>query len=187
MAVRSLTIALALLALAPAVTAHSESAAPLLRPDVVRVWHDPAQVVSGEAWHGYLQLAPDSNVSAAYFQVCRVGQACFNPPTPAHRLENGTYTFSSADIGEGVDLASGWHVGVRWWLDERNGTRLTSARFPVETPCDETSLECSESHYFSFDVAEAPKHAFLPGVGLLPLATALAAVALAARARRRDA
>ena len=187
MAPRSLLAALALLALALPAVAYSETAAPTLRPDVVRVWHDPEHVVSGEPWHGFLQLAPGTNVSAAYFQVCRVGQACFNPPTPARLLGNGTYTFNSDEIGEGVDLDSGWHVGVRWWLDERNGTRLSSARFPVEVPCDESSLECSESHYFSFDVAEAPKRAFLPGLGLTPIVLSLGAVALVAGTRSRHA
>ena len=38
--------------------------------------------------------APQSNVTAAFWQVCRIGQACF-PVTPAHALGNGTFTFLS--------------------------------------------------------------------------------------------
>jgi len=179
------------LALVPAAVAHAESEAAALRPDVVAAWHDPANATAGAPWTVWLRLAPGSNVTAAAFQVCRVGQACFNPPTPARSLGNGTFTFSSSDVvagGHAVQFGPGWRLGVRWLLTERGANGTTRlADFPDAPdgvgPCvDVAALPCQEAHYVAFTLAPAPASAPAPAAACT--ATLLASAALAARKGR---
>lgn len=185
-------LALLVLAAAPA-SAHPESAAPSLRPDVVRAGHEPEVVLPHTQWRGFLELEPGSNVTAAYYQVCRVGQACFAPPTPADRIANATFGFDTADYlanGEPVDYEAGWRIGVTWVLEERlsNGTtRLV--RFPVgpdvlSPECQgDAAAACAEAHYLAFDIPAEERES--PAVAAFPIGALLAAFAFVAARRRR--
>lgn len=177
-------------AVGPAASAHPESAAPSLRPDVVAAWHEPAAVEPHTQWHGYLRLEPSTNVTAAAYQICRVGQTCFAPPAPAHRLENGTWAFDTADYlanGRPVDYGAGWRLGVKWWLTEARPEGNATVEFPqgpdvTSDACSgDAALGCAESHYLAFEVAAAGKGAPAPAAGW----AALGLAALAAAARRR--
>lgn len=180
-------------ALLPVAAAHAERDAPLLRPDVLRAGHTPAIVQPHTQWQGFLELRPGHNVTAAQYQICRVGQSCFAPPAPATRVGNDTFTFDTAAYranGKPVDYQPGWRIGVQWILTERtaNGTRL--AVFPQgpgpsdpECASDAGALACQEQHYLAFDLPPAAKGTPLPGVALPVLALA----GLAWRARRRHA
>jgi hypothetical protein len=189
---------LALLAGMPSAAAHPESAAPSLRPDVVRAGHEPAVVQPHTQWQGFIDLRAGTNVTSAYYQVCRVGQACFAPPTPAAALVQGdgtvTFRFDTSTYlanGQPVDYEPGWRVGVTWVLEERlsNGT-FQSTRFPegpdiLSEECQGGAASaCAEAHYLAFDIADAPtKEA--PALPASGLAGAFAAAAALAR-RRRD-
>ena len=185
----SLALALALAAaLAPSAGGHPESAAPSLRPDVLAAWHDPPAVEARTQWHGYLQLAPHSNVTAAAYQICRVGLACFAPPTPAQDMGNGTWGFDTTDYtvnGRPVEYGAGWRLGVKWWLTEARADGNVTVQFPqgpdpLSPQCDgDAALACAEEHYLAFDVARAPKGSPAPALALM--ACALLAVALARR------
>lgn len=185
--VLGLLLAWAALAAVPA-TAHPESAAPTLRSDVLAAWHDPPVVEPHTQWHGYLQMTPDSNVTAASFQICRVGLACFAPPTPAQDLGNGTWGFDTNDYtvnGRPVDYESGWRLGVKWWLSERSGNGTSLVEFPdgpdpSAPECDgDGALACAEAHYLAFDVERSPKGS--PALPALGMALALAALAFVRR------
>ncbi|MFA5943407.1 MAG: hypothetical protein WC876_02960 [Candidatus Thermoplasmatota archaeon] len=178
-------VVLATLALGLPATAHPESAAPQLRADVLGAGHDPVVVAAHTQWQGFLALAPGSNVTAAFYQVCRVGQACFAPPAPAEKTGD-TFRFdTSAYLANGrpVDYEPGWRLGVTWLLEERlpNGTTQT-VRFPVgpdvlAPECQgEAALACAEAHYLAFDIAAEPRESpGLPGAMLLLVVAALAA------------
>src|SRR5207249_4620623 len=100
--------------------AHAESEAPALRPDVLAAGHEPAVVPPHTQWRGFLQLRPGSNVTVAYYQICRVGAACFAPPAPAAR-GGDTFRFDTTDYtvnGRPVDYQPGWRLGVVWRLNE---------------------------------------------------------------------
>lgn len=178
------------LALSVPAAAHPESAAPSLRPDVVRAGHEPEAVQPHTQWKGFLELRPDTNVTAAYYQVCRVGDACFAPPAPAER-HGSAFRFDTSDYlanGRPVDYEAGWRLGVTWLLEERlpNGT-VQSVRFPagpdvLSPDCQgDAALACAEAHYLAFDIpAETRGSPGLPAA-LAPIPLALAA----ARAARR--
>jgi hypothetical protein len=178
-------VALAALQAVPSAAAYDESEAPSLRPDVLRVWHEPEAPQPHTQWRGFLQMRPSSNVTEAHYQVCRVGQACFAPPTPAGRLDDGTFAFDTSGYlanGRPVDYQAGWRLGVKWFLTEPNAT----AEFPkgpdLASPecAGDAAMRCSESHYFVFTMGgEAGRPA--PGPGL----AALALVPAAALLRRR--
>ncbi len=180
-------LALALIA-APA-GAHPESAAPSLRPDVLRAGHLPEVVAPHTQWQGFLDLRPDTKVTAAYYQVCRVGQACFAPPAPAQSVGNGSFRFDTSQYlanGRPVDYQPGWRLGVTWLLEETlpNGT-TQAVRFPVgpdvlAPECQgDAALSCAEAHYLAFDLpAEERSSPDLPipaGVLALALASCVAA------------
>lgn len=181
---------LVLLALAaPLAAAWPESAAPSLRPDVAVAWHAPAEVQPHTQWQAFLQLAPASNVTAVQYQVCRVGEpACFAPPHPAARLANGTWAFDTRDYkagGQPVDYQPGWRLGVKWLLQEGDGTAFVA--FPPGTPLEDPSCRgdgaaaCLESHYLTFQVAGSP--ASSPPASVVALLLVLAAAAGVRRAR----
>lgn len=185
-AAASCAAALALLALASSwpVQAHPESSAPTLRPDVLRAWHEPFDLAAHEQWHGFLQFAPGSNVTAAAYQVCQVGKTCFAPPAPAEDLGNGTFGFDTQDYtvnGQPVDYEPGWRLGVKWFLTESPGNR--TVEFPrgpdLSSPecAGDGALDCSEQHYLTFDLPAAPKGAPLGPLAILALMMALAAMA----------
>lgn len=186
-------VALAVLALvAGPAAAHPESAAPSLRGDVLRAGHLPEVVPPHSQWIGFLDLHPDSNVTAAYYQVCRVGQACFAPPAPAEAVGDKSFRFDTSEYlanGRPVDYEPGWRLGVTWLLEERlpNGTTQT-VRFPVgpdvlAPECQgEAALPCAEAHYLAFDLPAADRSS-----PALPVPIALLAIAMTAfaAARRR--
>ncbi|HJQ93042.1 MAG TPA: hypothetical protein VJ874_02020 [Candidatus Thermoplasmatota archaeon] len=193
LAVAALT---ALLLPAPA-AGHPESAAPSLRPDVFRAGHEPEVVMPHTQWTGFLELEPGTNVTAAYYQVCRVGQACFAPPTPATRVlsagEGGPgFRFDTATYlanGKPVDYEAGWRIGVTWLLEERlaNGT-TQMARFPagpdvLSPECQgDAAMACAEAHYLAFDIPAEGRDS--PPAPLLSLLAALGLAAFAARLRK---
>ena len=189
--------------LAPTSTAHPESAAPTLRGDVVRAGHEPEVVEPHTQWRGFLELRADTNVTAAYYQVCRVGQACFAPPTAAEKVEGRPgssgagstaavlFRFDTSTYlanGRPVDYEAGWRIGVTWLLEERldNGTTQL-VRFPLgpdvlSPECQgDAALACAEAHYLAFDIPAAGRDA--SSMAALPV-LALALAALAARSRR---
>lgn len=189
---------LALLLAAAGAAAHPESAAPSLREDVVRAGHEPAVVEPHTQWRGFLELDGSTNVTAAYYQVCRVGQACFAPPTPATMAEADPgkpvaeqrvrFSFDTAEYlanGRPVDYEAGWRIGVTWILEERlaNGTTQL-ARFPMgpdvlSPECQgDAALPCAEAHYLAFDIPAGERGSPSPSlalVGLGLLATAFQA------------
>lgn len=167
---------LALVALLPPAAAHAESEAPELRDDVAATWHEPASPPPHTQWHAFLELRPDANVTAVHYQVCRVGQACFAPPTPAGRLANGTFSLDTAGYlanGRPVDYQAGWRLGVKWFLDGQEfpaGPDLSSPEC-----AGDAAMACSERHYFVFTMGgDGRKPAASPG---LPLVVGLLAVA----------
>ncbi|HUR25580.1 MAG TPA: hypothetical protein VM327_06160 [Candidatus Thermoplasmatota archaeon] len=192
--------AMAAVLLAAPASAHEESAASGLRADVARAGHEPDVVAPHTQWRGFLELEAGSNVTAAYFQVCRVGQACFAPPTPATLQPGGggsetqgskgsTFRFDTSDYlanGRPVDYEAGWRLGVTWLLEERlaNGSsRLV--RFPsgpdVLSPgCQgDAAMACAEAHYLAFDVPAASRPSPSPSAAmtaLLVVATSLVAL-----------
>jgi hypothetical protein len=190
-----LAILLALGALAglPAAVAHAESEAPTLRPDVVRAWHAPDFPLPHTQWTGSLQLAPDSNVTAAYFQICRVGSACFAPPAAATDVGNHTFRFDTRDYlagGKPVDYQAGWELGVVWLLDERlpNGT-LHAQEFPVgpdlaSSQCQgDAAAACAEAHYLVVWIPLVP-HVKGPGPSWVAIVALLGLAAIVGRRGR---
>lgn len=185
--------ALAWTVAAPPALGHPESAAPSLRPDVVAAWHGPLVVQPHTQWQGFLRLAADSNVTAAAYQVCRVGQTCFAPPTPARTDGQGLWSFDTMDYtvgGRPVDYQAGWWLGVKWWLNETrsDGTQhlvgFPTGPDPLSAACmGDQALACAEAHYLAFDVARPAKDAAL-GTWVIFAAVSVAAVLADARARR---
>jgi len=189
-----MAVGVAMLAALPMAVAHAESEAPALRPDVVAAGHEPAVVQPHTQWRGFLTLAPGSNVTGAFYQVCRVGAACFAPPTAAVR-EGATFRFDTSDYkvaGRPVDYQPGWRLGVVWLLNETaaDGT-ATVATFPdgpdLSSPgcAGDAAASCAEAHYLAFDVAAAPHRSPAPGPGLMALAAGAVAV-LRRQAYRRS-
>ncbi|MCA1810454.1 MAG: hypothetical protein LC623_00380 [Halobacteriales archaeon] len=186
---------LLLVALLPPAAAHAEQDAALLRPDVLRAGHAPDAVEPHRQWTGFLVLRPGHNVTAAQYQICRVGQACFAPPSPATRVGNDTFAFDTADYkanGKPVDYQPGWRIGVQWVLTEGAGNATRQSLFPQgpgpgDPACagDAAALACQEQHYLAFDMAPVAKESPAQGVAL-PVA-ALLALGVAGRARRRHA
>lgn len=185
----------ALLAGAAPASAHPESEAPLLRADVVRAGHEPATVLPHTQWIGFVELEAWTNVTAAYYQVCRVGQACFAPPTPAEMVPSArhggpSFRFDTSTYlanGRPVDYQPGWRIGVTWLFEERlaNGT-TQMVRFPegpdvLSPECQGDAVAaCAEAHYLAFDIPAAGRESPSPHLGAL-----LAALACAALAARR--
>lgn len=161
---RVILVGLLLGALLPSVHAVAEEEAPFLRGDVLAVRHDPYVVEPGGDFVGSLELTRTSNVTHAFVQVCRVGSACFAPPVAATPTATGfTFRFSEGPSA-GVRLGAGWHVGVRWFLNETTAEGTMLRAFPPLPEC----TSCDEDHYFTFYVAgsrDAP--AFLPWMALL--------------------
>lgn len=183
----AMALVVAALVGAPAVAAHDEAAAPSLRPDVLRAWHEPAIVEPHTQWRGFLAFTPTSNVTAASYQICQVGRTCFAPPAPATDLGNGTFAFDTRDYtvaGRPVDYEAGWRLGVKWFLAEQGANSIIE--FPggpdLASPAcaGDASLACSEAHYLSFDMPRASKPAPL---GPLPLAGLVLLAVLLARRR----
>jgi hypothetical protein len=132
-------------------------------------------------------VTPDSNVTAAHYQVCRVGAACFAPPAPANRTGD-TFRFSTADVpANAVDFQPRWQVGVKWVLTARDGYQEAFPQGPdlLSPACQgNASMSCQEQHYLTFFIAEEPaKSTPVPGVPAVALAC-LGAAVLRLRSRR---
>lgn len=172
---------LALLLLAPSAAAVPESDAPATHPDVVRAWHEPADVAPGTQWQGYLQLAPGVTPAQVGYQICNAGDGyCFAPTHDAEHLGNGTYRFHTADYlasdGKPVQWQAGWRVGVRWFLADADGEGTWVPRAPP-SPTEQVPIE---DLYLVFALGgEADKGA--PAVPLPALLLALAGLALLRR------
>lgn len=159
--------------------AHPEDAAPSLDGRVARAWHEPAAVVPGQQWQGFLQLTPGTVVGNVSYQVCNVADGvCFSFPHPATPLGNGTYRFDTSDyktnLGQPVRWEAGWRVGVRWFLADADG----SGNGTWVPPQGGARIEDS---YLAFDIPGEPTK----GAPALPAAFLAAALLLGAGARRR--
>lgn len=188
-------VLVAALLLLPAASAYPESAAPSLDERIVRVWHEPEVPAPGTQWQGFMELAPGHNVSQVKYQICRVGQNCFAPPTPAQDMGDNVWRFDTNDyrdpiVGEpihwGEDVngdGSEWLVGVQYFLvdpDHEAGKPVPEGLEIPSEECDAVSWEeCSATHYFVFAMpAETSSGEQAPA---LPVAFLLIALAFLAR------
>ncbi len=159
----------ALLVLANPVAAYEESDAPLLDPQVVRVWHSPDQPEPGAQWTGGIEFVPGHNVTEVRFQVCNVGEFCVAPPTLAQRLGDNEWTYDTNDyrdpLGNPVpwgdeDATDGadWRVGTQFFLTHADGnhTELPHGLDLTSEECEGRYRECSETHYFAWDLPAGP-------------------------------
>jgi hypothetical protein len=187
--VRWAFLALLLLALAtlvPSAAAVAEAEASSTHPDVLRAWHEPADVVPGTQWHGYLQLRPEASPAQVGYQICNAGDGyCFAPTHDATSLGNGTYRFDTEDYlasnGKPVDWQAGWRIGVRWFLADAQGNGTWVPRAPP-SPTEQVPIE---DLYLTFAVPGEPGRG-AAGTGFPFLATARA-VAMTVLVRRRTA
>ncbi|MEK6985949.1 MAG: hypothetical protein AABX89_06175 [Candidatus Thermoplasmatota archaeon] len=173
-----------LLAAVPAASAHPESAAPLLDLRVLAAGHTPEPVVPGAPWSGWLTLRENANITAARFQVCRVGLACFAPPAPAELDGANGFRFNTTNLlvqgPEGrvqVEFQAGWRVGVKWFLTDAAGN---TTELPHSACSSATGAACLEDAYLAFTIPEAVRGT--PNLG--PAALGLLIMALAMVARR---
>lgn len=168
--------ATALLLALPA-SAVPEAEAPRLRADVLGVSHRPEVVEAGGDFEGILELRPGSNVTQAWVQVCRVGQACFAPPVAVERSGHVFAFRFSGPAGGGARLEGGWHVGVKWLLNETTPSGSRVVWFPegldLQSPACVDDGACQASHYFTFRVAPT-KTAPAPFLIVIPLLLVLA-------------
>lgn len=125
------------------------------RPGIVAAGHTPESVQAGTQWEGYLVLADNVTFESVRFQICRVGLTCFAPPTPAEQADARTWRFNTTDYrasGSGalIDWGAGWHVGVRYVIEDRlaNGTLRTTV-FPES---DDLTAAGAELHYLTLDI-----------------------------------
>ncbi len=130
------------------------------REDVVRVWHEPASPEAGTQWRGGIEFRPGHAIGDVKFQICRVGVACFAPPTDAQESGPDAWTFNTAayvvpGAGRPVTWEAGWRIGVRFVINETlvDG-RPTEHFFPAAS--DSGVLE---DDYFAFNMAAAPQKA----------------------------
>ncbi len=184
----AVAVVAAIATIAPGAAAHQESAAQVLRPDVAAVGHTPEAPAPHSQWSGFLALRPGSNVTAASFQICRVGSSCFAPPAPALR-DGDTFRFNTSSYladGRAVDYQAGWRVGVVWFLTEGTGLHARNVTFPVGKAAEDpaclgaAALACQEDHYFAFDMPAAA--AGTPSL-TLPACALLVAAAACLRSR----
>ena len=171
----------ALLLLVPSAGAVPESAAAATHPDVLRAWHEPAEVTPGTQWHGYLQLRPGAAPAQVGYQICNAGDGyCFAPTHDAAALGNGTYRFDTSDYlasdGQPVGWQAGWRIGVRWFLADADGNGTWVPRAPP-SPTEQVPIE---DLYLTFDMPGAARHG-APAPGLVGLLSLLAALALLRR------
>ncbi len=161
--------------------------------------HTPNVVPAGTQWSGFIRFDAAANVTSAQYQICRVGSACFAPPTPANQssADGQSWTFNTTDYrdvvyDEPIFYEAGWRVGVQWILtidgDEvffPHGMNLSSAA------CDADWQACAESHYLAFVIAPASGNVGeggkgLPTAGVAAIAVALAVTAVGVRLRRSE-
>lgn len=186
--------------LTPLATAFEEADAPALRPDVMRVSHEPARVLPGAQWSGLIEMRPGHNVTEVRYQVCQVGSVCFIPPTLARQVDETTWRFDTANgpaALASVDWQPGWRVGFQWVLTQTSVDGSQSSEFPqgmeIGTPaCDADHLSCASTHYFTFEIADgaagarSEPHVIVWGAVLALLAgIILAATGIHSRRRRR--
>lgn len=154
------------------------------RPGVIGAGHEPRTIPPGTQWSGYITLAENVTFETVRFQICRVGQVCFAPPTPARQIDERTWGFNTTDYrapGSGVLIQweAGWHLGVRYVIEDQldNGTLRTTI-FPAS---DDLTTAGAESHYLTLYIAgQVAKPA--PSI---PLALLLIALTIVVKIRRR--
>lgn len=174
-------LAVLLLVAAPAAAVPEQDAA-AASPLVLRAWHEPAEVVPGQQWHGFLQLAPGPVPARVGYQVCNAGDGyCFAPTHDAQQSPNNTYRFDTTDYlasdGRPVDWQAGWRVGVRWFLADESGNGTWIPRAPPG-PAEEVAIE---DLYLTFDIPGGQAN----GAPSVASPLLLAGLALAALLRRR--
>lgn len=154
------------------------------RPGVITAGHEPPTIPPGTQWSGYITLADNVTFKTVRFQICRVGQVCFAPPTLARQIDERTWGFNTTDYrapgsGDLIRWEAGWHLGVRYVIEDQldNGTLRTTV-FPTS---DDLTTAGAESHYLTLDIAGQPEKP-APGV---QLALLLVALTVAATIRRR--
>lgn len=188
---RAAPLLLPLLLLLSSVAAYDEAEAPQVDARVERVWHAPDVPAPGEQWRGWIRFVPGHNVTEVRYQVCDVGRACVAPPTPAVRLDNETWTYHTSDYTDplsGTPVPWGdasqtsgkpWRVGTQFFLDHADGS---TAKLPhgldlAGPECKGRYRECSETHYFAWDMPAGPVGAAgngAPGPAVAVLLTVLA-------------
>lgn len=178
---------LAALVLAPLAGAVPEAQAPGTHADVLRAWHEPAEVEPGQQWHGYLQLRPGAAPAWVGYQICNAGDGyCFAPTHDATSLGNGTYRFDTQDYqvsdGQGgmrpVAWQAGWTVGVRWFLADGSGNGTWVPRAPP-APTEQVAIA---DLYLTFQVPATGRQG---APASPPTLLAMALLAVAAVRRRR--
>ena len=189
---------LALLVLVPVAGAVDEADAASADERIAAVWHEPAVPEPGQQWQGYIRFEPGHNITTVRYQICNVGSACFAPPTPAMRVDDDTWRFDTFDYringqtvawGDARDFdGQDWRVGTQYFIvtegqedTPENWQELPHGIDLADPSCKGRIKECSETHYFAWDL---PAGALAgdeqaPGPGLV----ALMAVFLLAFAR----
>ncbi len=193
----ALLIVLALLPLAGAVP---ESEASQVDPRLAAVWHNPDVPQPGQQWTGGVRLVDGHNVTQVLYQICRVGESCFAPPTPAIQQDVNSWSFDTNDyrdpvqdqpVAWGINLAhedgDTWAVGVQYFFqtadNEPPGDAVPAGikELPPSDCTGECWIDWSASHYFVFTMPATTESTDrgAPGPGLLAIIGGL----LVARAR----
>lgn len=196
-----LRAALLALLLVPMAMAVPEADAPQIDSRIAEVWHTPDVPAPGTQWQGGIRLNEGHNVTEVRYQICRVGQSCFAPPTPASTVDGLTWSFDTAEYREPVqnrtvewginqphEGASDWDIGVQYFFitdDSKAGGEPIPHGDGDLPPDDCTSEECylawSASHYFVFTM---PGTVAASDEGApMPLAWLLIGLIIAARKR----
>ncbi len=188
------------LLLVPAAMAVPEADAPSIDSRIAEVWHTPDVPKPGSQWQGGIRLHEGHNVTQVLFQICRVGQACFAPPTAANTTDGDTWTFDTNQYREPVqgrpvqwginqphEGANEWQVGVQYFFvtDESGPGGEPIPHGDGDLPPDDcVTEECyvawSATHYFVFTMPGVVPEEHAPA---MPLVWLLVGLALAGRAR----
>ncbi len=191
--------------LVPTAAAVAEADAHLVDDRVEAVWHAPDEPQPGTQWTGGLRLAPDTNVTQVLYQICRVGEACFAPPTPANSADGRNWTFDTNDyrdpvqgmlIAWGINLPhqhdTTWEVGVQYFLRTPNNTAGDPVprgieELPPRDCVDACWDEWSATHYFVFTMpatSAGQETTPAPGIPILLVLLAVGARNVAIKSRR---
>jgi hypothetical protein len=170
--------------------AHPESEAPTLRPDVVRVGHEPDTPAGHAQFVVFLEPASNASFEQVAVQICLISQiVCIIPPRPAE-FDGARWHYDTADFrAAGADRPYRWppneRIGVQWFLGPRNASLEELEPFPHGTDLGEpqckgsreATVQCYETHYFEFRNGPANKGS--PNLGLLSMLTVVAGAGVA--------
>lgn len=159
---------------------------------VVAAGHLPTTVSEGEQFQGFIHFTAEVNATDVRYQICRVGEACFAPPTPATKMGDGNWTFDTNDyrdpvFGEPVHYKAGWRVGVQYLLNVDGHNVTFPEGLSHEHPlAREDPVAWAETHYLAFNVASDAPTAPVPGPGpVMLIPGAAAAFMLMQMSKRR--